>query len=92
VELILEKLSFKSLISVRKSLRLQQIGKRKCFGRRTGLRRVRTKPQFPVSFEATYPSLSTGLLKGDSTFRPQDALTRGDLAHAIAVLQTRAIQ
>jgi hypothetical protein len=37
-------------------------------------------------------AVSTGLLKGDSTFRPQDALTRGDLAHAIAVLQTRAIQ
>ena len=37
-------------------------------------------------------AVSTGLLKGDSTFRPQDPLTRGDLAHAIVVFQMRATQ
>jgi hypothetical protein len=35
-------------------------------------------------------AVSSGLLKAESTFRPQDALTRVDLAHAIAVLQKRA--
>jgi hypothetical protein len=37
-------------------------------------------------------ALSVGLLQGDSLFRPQNALTRAELAHAIAVLENRAIQ
>ena len=37
-------------------------------------------------------AVSKGLLQSDSTFGPQAAFTRADLAHAIAVLQKRAIQ
>ena len=36
-------------------------------------------------------AVSTGLLTGGQVFRPQDTLTRGELAHAISVLQRRAI-
>jgi len=36
-------------------------------------------------------AVSTGLLTGGQAFRPQDALTRAELAHAITVLQRRAI-
>ncbi len=36
-------------------------------------------------------AVSTGLLTGGQVFRPQDTLTRGELAHAIVVLQRRAI-
>lgn len=35
-------------------------------------------------------AVSNGLLKGEGIFRPQDTFTRGDLAHALAVLQRRA--
>ncbi len=41
-----------------------------------------------------YVSVATslGLLQGDSLFRPQGALTRAELAHAIAVIERRAIE
>ena len=35
---------------------------------------------------------SRGLLTSDSLFRPQDALTRAELAHAIAVIERRSIE
>jgi serine protease AprX len=35
-------------------------------------------------------AVSSGLLKAESTFRPQDIFTRADLAHAISILQKRA--
>jgi serine protease AprX len=35
-------------------------------------------------------AVSSGLLKAESTFRPQDTFSRADLAHAISVLQRRA--
>jgi serine protease AprX len=37
-------------------------------------------------------AISQGLLQADTNFRPQVALSRADLAHAIAVIETRAIQ
>ena len=37
-------------------------------------------------------AVSNGLLQGDTTFRPSGALTRADLAHAIAVIQKRATE
>ena len=37
-------------------------------------------------------AVSKGLLQADSAFRPQDNFTRADLAHAVAVIQRRAIQ
>lgn len=37
-------------------------------------------------------AVSNGLLHGDSTFRPNGAFTRADLAHAIAVIQKRATE
>ncbi|MGH9967903.1 MAG: S8 family serine peptidase [Pyrinomonadaceae bacterium] len=37
-------------------------------------------------------AISKGLIQNDLSFRPQGSFTRGDLAHAIAVLETRAIQ
>jgi serine protease AprX len=37
-------------------------------------------------------AVSKGLLQSDSFFRPQDAFRRGDLAHAVAVLEMRATQ
>jgi hypothetical protein len=37
-------------------------------------------------------AVSKGLLQSDSTFRPQDTLTRADLAHAITLIERRAIQ
>lgn len=37
-------------------------------------------------------AISTGLLQGDTSFRPQGTFTRADLAHAIAVIEKRAIQ
>jgi serine protease AprX len=36
-------------------------------------------------------AVSSGLLTGGQMFRPQDPLTRGEMAHALAVLQKRAI-
>src|SRR6266851_1859066 len=37
-------------------------------------------------------AVSAGLLQADTNFRPQAALSRADLAHAITVIETRAIQ
>ena len=37
-------------------------------------------------------AVSKGLLQGDSTFRPQAAFTRADLAHAVTVIERRATQ
>jgi len=37
-------------------------------------------------------AVSTGLLQADTNFRPQATLTRAELAHAIVVIETRAIQ
>lgn len=37
-------------------------------------------------------AVSTGLLQSDTLFRPQDPISRADLAHAIALIQNRAIQ
>jgi serine protease AprX len=37
-------------------------------------------------------AISKGLLQGDSLFRPDTAVTRAELAHAIAALERRAIQ
>jgi hypothetical protein len=37
-------------------------------------------------------AISTGLLQADTNFRPQAGLSRSELAHAIAVLETRAVQ
>jgi serine protease AprX len=39
-----------------------------------------------------YVAISTGLLQGDTSFRPQGTFTRADLAHAIAVIEKRAVQ
>jgi hypothetical protein len=35
-------------------------------------------------------AVSKGLLQADSSFRPQGAFTRADLAHAIAVIESLA--
>jgi serine protease AprX len=37
-------------------------------------------------------AVSNGLLQGDTTFRPNGAFTRADLAHAIAVIEKRATE
>jgi hypothetical protein len=37
-------------------------------------------------------AVSNGLLQADTTFRPNGAFTRADLAHAIAVIQRRATE
>jgi serine protease AprX len=37
-------------------------------------------------------AISTGLLQADTSFRPQGTITRADLAHAIGVIEKRAIQ
>ena len=37
-------------------------------------------------------AVSQGLLQGDALFRPQAALTRAELAHAIAVIERRAVE
>lgn len=37
-------------------------------------------------------AVSQGLLQADTNFRPQAVLSRADLAHAITVIETRAIQ
>jgi serine protease AprX len=37
-------------------------------------------------------ALSTGLLQSDTLFRPQSSFTRADLAHAMVVLQRRALE
>jgi serine protease AprX len=37
-------------------------------------------------------AVSKGLMQGDSTFRPNGAFTRADLAHAVAVIQKRAME
>jgi serine protease AprX len=37
-------------------------------------------------------AVSAGLLQADTNFRPQAALSRADLAHAIVVIETRAVQ
>ena len=37
-------------------------------------------------------AVSRGLIQGDTLFRPQNAFTRADLAHAIAVLENQSIQ
>jgi hypothetical protein len=37
-------------------------------------------------------AVSNGLLQGDITFRPNGPLTRGDLAHALVVIQRRAME
>lgn len=37
-------------------------------------------------------AVSRGLLEGGSYFRPQNPLTRAELAHAVAVIQNRALQ
>lgn len=37
-------------------------------------------------------AVSKGFIQADSLFRPQDSFSRGDLAHAIALIQNRAIQ
>ncbi len=72
--------------------------------RAAGLRsEAEAKSNTPLAFldVASIPSelrgyvcvaVSRGLLQGDSLFRPQNALTRAELAHAIAVLENQAIQ
>ena len=72
--------------------------------RAAGLRsEAEAKAGIPLAFldASTIPSelrgyvsvaVSQGLLQSESLFRPQDTLRRGDLAHAIAVLQMRATQ
>jgi hypothetical protein len=37
-------------------------------------------------------AVSKGLLQGDTSFRPNAAFTRADLAHAVAVIQKRATE
>ena len=37
-------------------------------------------------------AISTGLLQADTSFRPQATLSRAELAHAITVIETRAVQ
>jgi serine protease AprX len=37
-------------------------------------------------------AISTGLLQADTNFRPQVGLSRAELAHAITVIETRAVQ
>jgi serine protease AprX len=37
-------------------------------------------------------ALSAGLLQADTNFRPQAALSRAELAHAVTVIETRAVQ
>jgi serine protease AprX len=37
-------------------------------------------------------AVAKGLIQADASFRPQGAFTRADLAHAVAVIQKRAIQ
>ncbi|MBA2524723.1 MAG: S8 family serine peptidase [Pyrinomonadaceae bacterium] len=37
-------------------------------------------------------AMSEGLLQADTLFRPQAGLTRAELAHAMAIIETRAIQ
>lgn len=37
-------------------------------------------------------AVSNGLIQADSTFRPNGALTRSDLAHAVAVIERRATE
>jgi hypothetical protein len=37
-------------------------------------------------------ALSEGLLQGNPLFRPQAGLTRAELAHAMALIENRAIQ
>ncbi|MEO7971578.1 MAG: S8 family serine peptidase, partial [bacterium] len=37
-------------------------------------------------------AISTGLLQADTNFRPQAGLSRAELAHAITVIETRAVQ
>jgi hypothetical protein len=37
-------------------------------------------------------AVSNGFLQGDTTFRPNGAFTRADLAHAIAVIEKRATE
>jgi serine protease AprX len=37
-------------------------------------------------------AISTGLLQADMSFRPQATLSRAELAHAITVVETRAVQ
>jgi hypothetical protein len=72
--------------------------------RATGLRsEAESKAGTPLAFldASSIPSelsgyvsvaVSKGLLQADSTFRPQGAFTRADLAHAIAVIERRATQ
>jgi hypothetical protein len=37
-------------------------------------------------------AVSKGLIQADTSFRPQGSFTRGELAHAIALIQNRAVQ
>jgi serine protease AprX len=37
-------------------------------------------------------AVSAGLLQGDTNFRPQAGLSRAELAHALTVIETRAVQ
>ncbi len=72
--------------------------------RAAGLRSdAEAKAGTPLPFldAATIPSnlrgyvavaISTGLLQADSNFRPQATLSRADLAHAVTVIETRAVQ
>ena len=72
--------------------------------RAAGLRsEAEAKAGAPLAFldAATIPNelrgyvsvaVSNGLLKSDSSFKPNGTFTRGDLAQAIAVIQRRAIQ
>ena len=47
----------------------------------------------PAEFRGyVYVAVSRGLMQGDTLFRPQNAFTRADLAHAVAVLENQSIQ
>jgi len=61
------------------------------------------KANTPISFldASTIPAelrgyvsvaVSRGFIQADTSFRPQDSFTRGELAHAIALIQNRAVQ
>jgi len=62
-----------------------------------------SKANTPLSFldASTIPAelrgyvsvaVSRGFIQADSSFRPQNSFTRGELAHAIALIQNRAVQ
>ena len=39
-----------------------------------------------------YVAVTRGFIQSDTLFRPQNSLTRGELAHAIGLIQNKAVQ